>query len=87
MRQALPIHRFFSTILFLTVTTLTWAYDFAVYGIYFNKNSDGTSVTVTSSTSSYVKYSGSISIPSTVEYYNRLYSVTSIEDKAFEFCI
>ncbi len=60
-----------------------WAYDFEVNGIYYNVNNDGASVTVTSSTSSYVKYSGSISIPSTVEYYNRLYSVTSIGNDAF----
>ncbi|MBR1468016.1 MAG: hypothetical protein IJ606_05230 [Bacteroidaceae bacterium] len=40
-------------------TTLTWAYDFAVDGIYYEKNTDGTSVTVTYKTSSNRGYSGS----------------------------
>ncbi|MBP3688824.1 MAG: leucine-rich repeat domain-containing protein [Bacteroidaceae bacterium] len=86
MRQTLPIHRFFSTILFLTVTTLTWAYDFAVDGIYYDKNSDGTSVTVTYKTLSNGGYSGSVVIPSTVTYYGKTYSVTSICDLAFDGC-
>ncbi|MBR1467751.1 MAG: leucine-rich repeat domain-containing protein [Bacteroidaceae bacterium] len=82
MRQTLPIHRFFTTILFLAVTTLTWAYDFAVDGIYYDMNSDGTSVTVTYNTS----YSGSVVIPSTVTYGGKTYSVTSIGSYAFEDC-
>ena len=87
MRQTLPIHRFFSTILFLAVTTLTWAYDFAVDGIYYDKNTDGTSVTVTYKTSSDRGYSGSVVIPSTVTYSGKTYSVTSIGSDAFSGCI
>ncbi|MBP3689373.1 MAG: leucine-rich repeat domain-containing protein [Bacteroidaceae bacterium] len=86
MRQTLPIHRFFTTILFLAFTTLTWAYDFAVDGIYYNKNSDGTSVTVTYETSWDRGYSGSVVIPSTVTYDSKTYNVTSIGSFAFSGC-
>jgi len=86
MRQTLPIHRFFTTILFLAVTTLTWAYDFAVNGIYYYKNSDGTSVAVTYKDTNYDSYSGSVVIPSTVTYDGKTYSVTSIDRWAFYNC-
>ena len=87
MRQTLPIHRFFTTILFLAVTTLTWAYDFVVDGIYYSKNTDGTSVTVTYKTSLDRGYSGSVVIPSTVTYDGKAYSITSIGSDAFSGCI
>ena len=75
----------------LTVITAT-AYDFEVDGIYYNKNSDGTSVSVTyksRSTSSGEHFnpaSGSVTIPSQVTYSGTTYSVTSIGDYAFYGC-
>ena len=70
----------------LAISTLTWAYDFTIDGIYYIKNSDGTSVTVTYKTTSYNSYSGSVVIPSTVTYNDTEYSVTSIGDYAFYYC-
>ena len=80
------LQRFFATLMFLAITTLTWAYDFAVDGIYYDKNTDGTSVTVTYKTSSDRGYSGSVVIPSTVTYGGKTYSVTSIGYAAFSGC-
>ena len=80
------LRRFFATVLLLAITTLTWAYDFTINGIYYNKNSDGTSVTVTYKTTSYNSYSGSVAIPSQVTYNNKTYDVTSIGDRAFSGC-
>lgn len=68
------------------VTPLTWGYDFVVDGIYYNKNSDGTSVTVTYNTSSDRGYVGSVLIPSAVTHSGIIYSVTSIGDNAFYEC-
>ena len=85
MKQAQHLRRYLATLLLLAVTTLTWAYDFAVDGIYYNKNTDGTSVTVTYKT--YLSsYSGSVVIPSTVTYSGKTYSVTGIGSYAFSGC-
>ena len=86
MKQAQPLRRYLATLLLLAVTTLTWAYDFEKDGIYYDKNSDGTSVTVTYKTSSDSGYSGSVAIPSTVTYGGTTYSVTSISYGAFYGC-
>ncbi|MBP3737533.1 MAG: leucine-rich repeat protein [Muribaculaceae bacterium] len=63
-------------------------YNFMVGGLCYNRNDDGTSVTVTSksitSNSSYV--SGYLVIPATVTYSGTTYSVTSIDSKAFQNC-
>jgi hypothetical protein len=80
------LRRFFATVLLLAITTLIWAYDFTINGIYYNKNSDGTSVTVTYKTTSYNSYSGSVTIPSQVTYSGKTYSVTSIGGSAFYGC-
>ena len=80
------LRRFFATSMLFAITTLTWAYDFAVNKIYYNKNSDGTSVTVTYKTTSYNSYSGSVAIPSQVTYNNNTYDVTSIGESAFRGC-
>ena len=58
-------------------------YDFVVDGIYYKKNSDGTSVSVTQGSN---KYSGSVTIPSKVTYSGTTYSVTSIGSSAFYGC-
>ena len=59
------------------------AYDFEVDGIYYTKNSDGKSVSVTSGNN---KYTGSVTIPSQVTYSGTTYSVTSIGGYAFDSC-
>ncbi|MBR6845850.1 MAG: leucine-rich repeat domain-containing protein [Bacteroidaceae bacterium] len=85
MKKSL-LQRLFTTLLLLAVTILTWAYDFEVDGIYYNKNSDGTSVTVTYKSTSYKSYSGSVTIPSQVTYSGKNYSVTRIGNQAFLRC-
>lgn len=72
-----------STLLLLAIWASAGAYDFMVDGIAYKKNSDSTSVTVTSGGS----YSGSISIPSEVVYNGNTYPVTSIGNDAFFGCI
>ena len=66
------------------------AHDFEVDGIYYLKNSDGNSVSVTyrgASPSAYSnEYSGSVIIPPSVTYFGKTYSVTSIGDYAFNGC-
>lgn len=66
------------------------AHDFEVYDIYYNINSDGTSVTVTFKGSSWYayeyEYSGAVTIPSEVTYEGTTYSVTSIGGDAFSGC-
>lgn len=57
--------------------------DFSVDSIYYFSTSDST-VAVTSSPE---YYSGDVSIPSTVTYENKTYSVTSIENYAFGGCV
>ncbi len=83
------------TLLLLMCATITSAHDIAVKNsdgktIYYNYNSDGTSVSVTyqgSSSSSYSKeYSGGIVIHETVTYGGKTYSVTSIGEWAFYGC-
>ncbi len=68
------------------------AHDFEVDGIYYNYNngSEGTSVSVTYSGTSYSsvtnEYSGVINIPESVIYNGQTYSVTGIVPKAFADC-
>ena len=67
------------------------AYDFEVDGIYY-KQTGSSSVAVTYKVtptwdSDYTPpYSGDITIPSTVNYNNKSYAVTSIGDSAFYYC-
>ena len=86
MKQAQHLRRHLATLLLLAVTTLTWAYNFEKDGIYYNTNTDGTSVTVTYKTTSYNSYSGSVTIPSTVTDGGTIYNVTSIGSSAFYGC-
>ena len=83
MKQGLNFKRFFASLLLLAVSTLSFASDFWENGIYYDINPDGTSVTVTSG---YTKYSGSVVIPTTVNYSFNRYSVTSIGSSAFSDC-
>ena len=65
------------------------AHDFEVNGIFYNKNEDGTTVSVTYKGQyydSYDEYSGSVTIPASVTYSGNTYSVTSIGRSAFNGC-
>src|SRR5574344_1002679 len=68
----------------------TFAHNFAVDGIYYNKLSDGKSVEVTFEGQSYDsytnEYTGSVTIPDNVTYDGVTYSVTSIGNRAFSDC-
>ena len=84
---------------YITTALLVWAllqpmiaiaHDFALNGIYYNINNiNGNEVTVTYR-GNYAEYdnwySGDISIPSTVTYSGRKYSVTEIGSFAFAHC-
>ena len=83
--------KIYFAVLFAALSTVTvFAHDFAVDGIYYNKNADGTSVTVTYRGESYDEYSdeysGNVVIPSSVTYSGNTYAVTSIGDYAFSRC-
>ena len=62
---------------------LLYGYDFVVDGLAYNINSDGTSVTVTRG----AEVNGILVIPETVTYNSSgsTYSVTAIDDEAFEY--
>lgn len=73
----------------LTVSFSVSAYDFMVGGLCYNKNSDGTTVTLTYQNNSGPRYSnlsGNLTIPSTVTYSGTSYAVTMIGDNAFRQC-
>ena len=78
-----------AAVLLLSAATAS-AHDFEVNGIYYNINSDGTSVSVTCKGSSPYdysnEYSGAVTIPSEVTYEGTTYSVTAIGSWAFSFC-
>ena len=73
--------------LFLLLTALfscisVKAYDFESDGLYYNINSDKTTVTLTKASSS-AHYSGKLSIPESVTYNQKTYTVTAIENSTF----
>lgn len=60
------------------------AYDFMVDDLFYNINSDGTSVTVTYESDDYGIYDlSAVNIPESVTYSGMTYSVTQIGDRAF----
>ena len=75
---------------FIATFLISYAHSFEVDGIYYKKNADGTSVTVTYRGNSYNEYSdeysGNVVIPSSVTYSGNTYSVTSIGNWAFSYC-
>ena len=81
----------FCFLILLMVPLASMAYDFEVDGIYY-KQTGSSSVAVTYKVtptwdSDYTPpYSGDITIPSTVNYNNKSYAVTSIGDSAFMYC-
>ncbi|MCQ2292801.1 MAG: leucine-rich repeat protein [Bacteroidaceae bacterium] len=62
----------------------TFAYDFEVNGIYYNKS--GSNASVTFATLDFKSYSGIVVIPATVIYNDVTYNVTSIGEIAFYNC-
>ena len=87
MKQIYFIKRLFVSFVLLLMTTLSWAYDFEVNGIYYNIT-DGNDVAVTCKDYYYYynSYSGTVVIPSSVEYNEQDYTVTSISEYAFYNC-
>ena len=80
-----------TTLLSVVLLLPKWAsaYDFMVDGLCYNRNSNGTSVTVTYERTSYPRYSnlnGDLVIPESVIYNDTTYSVTSIGNSAFFGC-
>ena len=83
------------TLFLFMCATITFAYDIAVANsdgktIYYVKNSDGSSVSVTYRGTYYDsysnEYSGEIVIPETITYNGKTYSVTGIDRDAFSDC-
>lgn len=70
--------------LFSVIVNSVYAYDFEVDGIYYNIVSAADKTCEV--TSGYNKYSGDVTIPSTVQYNGRTLSVTGIGRNAFESC-
>lgn len=74
----------------LAACTIATAHDFVVNGIYYERNRDGASVTVTYKGASYDMYDdeyfGDVTIPSRVTYSGKSYTVRSIIDYAFAGC-
>lgn len=65
--------------LVLMLPQIASAYNYEVNGLYYNKNSDGVSVTVVG----YSYLPGYLEIPSTIKYNNKTYTVTAIGNSAF----
>ena len=76
MKQNL-LQRFSTTILLIAVCAISWAIE--VDGLYYDINPDGASVTLLGGNN----ITGSIDIPSIVEYENTRYRVTCIGERAF----
>jgi|GEM_PF-1948053 len=71
----------------LVLAMNSFAYDFKVDGIFYNITSSiDLTCSVTYETNSFNSYSGNISIPSSVTYNGKSYSVTSIGSFAFSSC-
>ena len=78
--------KFLVAMVFATLLSANvFAYSFVVDGIYYNINSDGTTVSVTYQNTNYNSYSGNVTIPPTVTYNGTTYSVTTIGVYAFGF--
>ena len=72
----------FSFILSVVFSTSALAYEVKIDGIYYNIFSDETAVV----TYGEEKYSGDVVIPSSITVEGKEYTVSSIGERAFEFC-
>ena len=93
-QQGFSSHLFGRALVAIVFMLIGWlpslAHDFEVDGIFYNKTSGNTAaVTYEGDTwnSNYNEYSGNVVIPSSVDYNGTTYSVTSIGDDAFKYCI
>ena len=79
------LHRWLGVAVAWLGITSASAYDFQADGIYYDINSDETSVTVTNETGDVQaeSYSGDVVIPSSVTHDGKNYSVTTMGDCAF----
>ena len=78
------MRRTFILLLILVTSVNGWAVSFTVDGINYNiTDANGLVVAVTSSTP---KYQGSVTIPATVTYNGKNYSVKAIGENAFKQC-
>lgn len=78
---------FMTAYIFFLASQILSAYDFESNGIYYDISSESNlTVCVTYKNTSYNSYGGEITIPSTVIYSNKSYSVTSIGKSAFQNC-
>ncbi len=83
--------RIFAVLAMVATTATGFAYNFEEGGIYYNINSDETSVTVTyqgGSWSAYPdEYTGAVVIPASVVHEGTTYAVTMIGQYAFKKCV
>lgn len=81
------LNNLFTLCLLLCTAQATYAYDFEVDGIYYNKLTENTvEVTYNKYNEATENYTGNIAIPSTFIHDEKIYTVTSIGDFAFAFC-
>ena len=86
MKQQLLSKRWFVSLLLTLMSTISWAYDLEIDGMYYNLNSDEVSVSLTYKSMTEFVYTGDVMIPSSVKYRGRNYKVTAIGDDAFAGC-
>lgn len=81
------MRRFYITLVLAFLSTLVCtralAYDAKIDGVFYSLNSYSKTATVTYETTSYNSYSGEVSIPETVTYDEKTYTVTTIGWGAF----
>ena len=75
--------RILTLIMSLFITTMAFAYDVEIDGIYYNLNTENKTAEVTAGSSRSVVY---IIIPTSISYNSETYSVTSIGEDAFILC-
>ena len=77
--------RLLSLSLFLMIAAVSFAYDFEAGGIYYKITSPSAPYTVMVASGG-TRYTGTVNIPSSVNYDGKVYSVTSIGWSAFREC-
>ena len=82
--------KLFLLLTLLLCTSMAWAHDVEVYGIFYNLNQTNKTAAVTYKGSSYNsydnEYSGEVVIPENFIYDGITYSVTSLGDYCFRGC-
>jgi hypothetical protein len=85
MRTILRLRRLLAVAFLFGISSSSWAYDIIKDGICYNYNIGGGSVTVTYNKND-IKYSGDITIPSSISIGSSGYEVTAIGKDAFKDC-